>query len=97
MKVKIIVIVISIIYHIQAENQLNMSYYDSLIPHAQATVDDDEDDEGDNDCFLPNVVPFQLYKFQGDWNIVCFVQLFFFWLREGVLTQKNQNSFRAGV
>ena len=45
MKVKIIVIVISIIYHIQTENQLNLSYYDSLIPHAQDTVDDDEDDK----------------------------------------------------
>ena len=89
MKVKIIVIVISIIYHIQAENQLNLSYYDSLIPHAQATVDDDEDDEGDNDCFLPNVVPFQLYKFQGDWNIVCFVQLFFFLVKGGGLNTKK--------
>ena len=36
----------------QAENQIN-HFYDSLIPLAQATVDDDEDDEGDNDGFVP--------------------------------------------
>ena len=94
-KVKIIIIVISLVYHIQAENQLNLSFYDSLIPHAQATVDDDEDDEGDDDCFVPRklfLFSFAHFKVSAILCLICvlfFIVCFLFFFGGGGLYTKS--------
>ena len=82
-----------LLYYMQAENQIN-HFYDSLIHHAQAIVEDDEDDVGDDDGFVPRklfLFSFAHFKVSA---ILCligvlyFVVCFFFGGGGGVLYTK---------